>query len=56
MKNLNILPTCYDYSRFLERAVFELNISINEARRNYGLYTYKQWFELLNKWKYENRT
>ena len=50
----NILPTCYDYKKFLNEAVLKFDISINEARKKYGLYTYGQWQELLknnSKWK-----
>ena len=43
----DILPTCYDYKKFLEEAVLKFDISINEARKKYGLYTYGQWQELL---------
>ena len=36
----DILPTCYDYKKFLDEAVLKFDISINEARKKYGLYTY----------------
>ena len=43
----DILPTCYDYKKFLNEAVLKFDISINEARKKYGLYTYGQWQKLL---------
>lgn len=43
----NKLPAVELYKRFLELAQEKLNISINEARNKYGLYTIKQWEELL---------
>lgn len=43
----NILPTCYDYKKFLNEVVLKFKISIEEARKKYGLYTYGQWQELL---------
>ena len=30
----DILPTCYDYKKFLNEAVLKFDISINEARKN----------------------
>lgn len=46
-KHQNSLPSCHLYSRFLEIAVEKLNISKNDARNKYGLYTVAQWEELL---------
>lgn len=43
----DILPTVTDYSYFLDEAVKRLKITKDEARDNYGKYTYGQWKELL---------
>lgn len=43
----DLLPTCQDYANFLQLAVFKFNISIVEARKRYGLFTYKQWNEII---------
>ncbi len=43
----DLLPTCTDYSFFLDKAVEKLKISRDEARDQYGKYTYGQWKELL---------
>ena len=48
MKNINnFLPTCTEYASFLDRAVEELKISIDEARNKYGNFSKKQWKKLL---------
>lgn len=47
MKESN-LPSCLQYSKYLNIAVYRFKITINEARKKYGLYTVKQWEELLN--------
>jgi len=41
------LPTCLDYSVYLNRASTKLGISVDEARDRYGRYTYNQWEQLL---------
>jgi len=43
----NELPPSHLYGRFLEIAIDKLNITPNEARAKYGLYTIKQWEALL---------
>ena len=43
----NKLPTCADYKNFLNQAILKFNISIDEARNKFGLYTYGQWQKLL---------
>jgi len=43
----NNLPPIELYSRFLEITVEKLNISKDEARNKYGLYTIQQWETLL---------
>ena len=43
----DFLPTCTDYSFFLDKAVKKLKISKDEARNQYGKFTYGQWKELL---------
>ena len=47
MKTINKMPTCKDYSNFLIKATVKFKISINEARKKYGLLTYYQWTKLL---------
>jgi len=47
-KHQNSLPPCELYGRFLEIAVSKLNITIDEARSKYGLYTVKQWEQVLS--------
>ena len=37
----------FHYKKFLDEAVLKFKISIEEARKKYGLYTYGQWQELL---------
>jgi hypothetical protein len=41
------LPSCILYKRYLEIAEQKLNISKDEARNKYGLYTVAQWEKLL---------
>lgn len=48
MKKLNSLPTCLDYSNFLDRAMNRFKITRDEARHKYGQFTYDQWNKLLN--------
>jgi hypothetical protein len=43
----DLLPTVSDYTIFLHKAVSKFNLPIKEVRNKYGLYTYKQWEELL---------
>jgi len=43
----NSLPACHLYGRFLEIAEEKLNITKEEARKKYGLYTVKEWETLL---------
>lgn len=47
LEKWDMLPTCTEYSFFLGKAVEKLKISIDEARSQYGLFTYGQWKELL---------
>ncbi len=46
-KHQESLPSCHLYGRFLELAVEKLNITKDKARKLYGLYTVKQWEQLL---------
>lgn len=41
------IPTVFDYANFLSIVCERFNITLNEARRRYGLYTYEQWNKLL---------
>lgn len=43
----DLLPTCTEYAYFLQKAVEKLNVTIDEARSKYGLFTYGQWKEML---------
>ena len=41
------LPSCHLYGRLLEIAEEKLNITKDEARNKYGLYTVAEWERLL---------
>ena len=41
------LPCCHLYARFLEIAEEKLNITKDDARNKYGLYTVREWEKLL---------
>lgn len=43
----HLIPSCSDYTYFLNESIKRLEISIEDARNKYGLYTYGQWKELL---------
>ena len=43
----NSIPPCLLYGRFLEIAEEKLNITKDEARNKYGLYTVAEWERLL---------
>ena len=43
----DFLPTCSEYSYFLDEAEKRLKITREEARNKYGQLTYGQWKELL---------
>jgi len=43
----NSLPSTHLYGRYLDFAVEKLNISKDEARNKYGLYTVREWEKLL---------
>jgi hypothetical protein len=47
-KHQKSLPSTHLYSRYLDIAVEKLNISRDDARNKYGLYTVEQWEKLLN--------
>lgn len=47
-KHQSSIPSCHLYGRYLDMAVEKLNISKDEARDKYGLYTVAQWEQLLN--------
>lgn len=42
-------PLCAHYSELLQMASEKFSISKEEARKRYGLLTYKEWNVLLNK-------
>ena len=48
IENLNVLPNCTLYSKYLNIASFRFNLTINECRNKFGLYTMKQWNDLFN--------
>ena len=41
------LPTCLTYSKYLNIASLRFNLSIDECRDRYGLFTIEQWESLL---------
>ena len=41
------LPSCHLYKRFLEISEEKLNITKEQARNKYGLYTVAEWEKLL---------
>ena len=43
------LPTVNQYREYLEIARFKFNLSIDECRNRFGLYTIAQWEQLLKK-------
>lgn len=47
-KHQESIPNGHLYDRFLEIAEEKLKITKEQARKKYGLYTVKQWQELLN--------
>jgi len=42
------LPAISTYRKYLNIASIRFNLSIDECRNKYGLYTTKQWLELFN--------
>ncbi len=46
--NIDKLPLCMHYSELLGMAERKFSISKKEARKRYGLLTYKEWNKLLN--------
>ena len=44
----DLLPTCSEYTFFINKCIDKFKISIDEARNKYCLYTYGQFKELLN--------
>lgn len=47
LEKRDFLPTISEYSHFLDEAVKRLKITRDEARNQYGKFTYGQWKELL---------
>lgn len=46
---MNCLPTCHQYTLYLDLIVRRQGITNNEARKLYGLFTVAQWIELLKR-------
>lgn len=46
-ENLYLLPPVVIYSTLLNEACFKFKITTTEARKRYGLFSCKQWIELL---------
>lgn len=46
MKTSDKLPTVLHYRDFLRKIIQLENISLNEARKEYGQFSYSQWNEL----------
>jgi hypothetical protein len=42
------LPSCELYARLLQIASFKFNISVDQCRNKYGLFTVQQWNDLLD--------
>lgn len=49
MEMNNKIPPCSLYSKYLDLIIAKLSITVTEARNRYGLFTIKQWDNLLNK-------
>ncbi len=47
-KDIDKLPSCKMYARLLDKVVSTTNISIDEARNRYGLFTIRQWSTLFD--------
>jgi hypothetical protein len=47
-QKLNVLPTVSDYAKLLCLVCAKESINTTEARKKYGQFTYKQWYEILN--------
>jgi len=45
---MNSLPPITLYAKYLNTASILFNLTIDECRSRFGLYTEKQWIELLN--------
>lgn len=48
MQENDFLPNAVIYRKYLEIASFRFNLTLDECRNKYGLYTNKQWLNLLN--------
>lgn len=46
--NSDYLPNCSEYSKYIQIAMIKFGISAKEVRKQYGLYTTKQWINLLS--------
>ena len=44
----NTIPTVADYRRYLNIASIRFNLTLDQCRDKYGLFTYKQWLELFD--------
>lgn len=49
MENKNILPPIELYRKYLNIASIRFNITMDEARDRYGLFTISEWENLFNK-------
>jgi hypothetical protein len=45
--NMDKLPFCFKYTRLLNVASFKFGLTMNECRDKFGLFTNRQWKELL---------
>lgn len=48
MKTDNYLPNTAEYTKYLNIASIRFDMTLDECRDKFGLYTNKQWFELFN--------
>ena len=42
------MPTIMDYKKLLDIASEKFNLSINQCRDKFGLYTYSEWKKTIN--------
>ncbi len=48
MENPNVLPNVKLYTQYLNIASIRFNLTMNQCRDKFGLYTNQQWQELFN--------
>jgi len=48
MENNNYIPSVTNYTKYLNIASIRFNLTLDECRDKFGIYTNKQWMELFN--------